>query len=106
LFEPENQYKKVAPLRRKPVAPLGRKMTAAMESSGYADTAPMRVRSGAITSPIDFVEDNRYDAVTVRDICKNTNVSIRTLDRAFKERWMSARNWSVFAVTSVGQPLR
>lgn len=62
-------------------------LNVAMESSGHGDSIPLPARSRAISSAIEFVEDYRYESVTVRDICKNTNVSIRTLDRAFKERF-------------------
>lgn len=62
-------------------------LNAAMESSGKVDRAPIRTRSRAVLSATDFIEDNKFDPITIRDICENTHVSVRTLNRAFRERY-------------------
>jgi transcriptional regulator GlxA family with amidase domain len=62
-------------------------LNAVLSDSGYNDRVNLSTRSRAITSAIEYIEDNRYDAITVRELCKNTETSIRTLDRAFGERF-------------------
>ena len=59
----------------------------ALESSGHADTAPLFARARVVRSAINFIEDNRYEPVTVKEICESTGTSVRTLDRAFKDRF-------------------
>jgi AraC family ethanolamine operon transcriptional activator len=51
----------------------------------YCGSAPARSR--AIASALDIIEAQRHDAITVCEICQQTEVSWRTMDRAFRERF-------------------
>ena len=62
-------------------------LNAAMERTGNTDRAPLRTRSRAVLTALDYIESNPLEAITVRDICENSYVSIRTLNRAFRERF-------------------
>ncbi|NIW44393.1 MAG: helix-turn-helix domain-containing protein [Gammaproteobacteria bacterium] len=54
---------------------------------GKNDIPPLPVRSRSIAAAMEFIEENRLEAITVKNICEATGTSIRTLERAFKERF-------------------
>ena len=44
-------------------------------------------RSRVVTMAVDYLQDHAHEPVRVRDVCESTGISIRTLDRAFKEHF-------------------
>ncbi len=66
------------------VAELLKATLADVDSDGKVG---LRARSRAISRALDYIEDNGRDSVKVSQICKDTGVSLRTLDRAFLERF-------------------
>jgi len=58
---------------------------AVMRSHVRASTPRYRVRDKAVRKAREFVEDRRWDRVTVGDLCRISGVSIRTLEYGFRE---------------------
>lgn len=62
-------------------------IVAALEDSGSDDKSTFNQRARAIELAINFMEDHRGEATRVGDLCRETGVPWRTLDRAFRERF-------------------
>jgi AraC-like DNA-binding protein len=62
-------------------------LAALTATSCREDSTSAHVRSRVVTAAVEYVEDHRNEAITVGDICRDTGVSWRTLDRAFRERF-------------------
>jgi AraC-like DNA-binding protein len=62
-------------------------IVAALGDSGCDDKSTFNQRARAIDLAINFIEDHRGDAIRVSEICRETGVPWRTLDRAFRERF-------------------
>lgn len=60
---------------------------AALGESRCDDKSSFNKKARALRLAVDFIEDHRGEAVRVRDICRETGVTWRTLDRAFRERF-------------------
>ena len=76
LFGPEQEEELVVGLLR-----------AAMTDSDAADRSAAAMRTHAITTTLDYIGSHEGERVTIREICKDTNVPLRTLERAFKEHF-------------------
>ena len=62
-------------------------IVAALGDSGCDDKSTFNQRARAIELAINFIEDHRGEATRVSEICRETGVPWRTLDRAFRERF-------------------
>ncbi len=62
-------------------------IAAALGDSGCDDKSTFNQRARAIELAINFIEDHRGEAIRVSEICRETAVPWRTLDRAFRERF-------------------
>ena len=62
-------------------------LTGALVGSRIEDKSTPATRARAISAALDYLEDHRHEAVAVGEICADTGVSWRTLDRAFRERF-------------------
>ncbi len=62
-------------------------LNATLTDAGFNEKISLPARSRAIATALDYIEDNRYGSVTVNEISMNTGISLRTLDRAFQERF-------------------
>lgn len=62
-------------------------IAAALGDSKCNDTSTLNKRARAIKLALDFTDAHRGEAIRVRDICRETGVPWRTLDRAFRERF-------------------
>ena len=60
---------------------------AALGDSGCDDKSSSNKKARALRLAVDFIGDHRGEAIRVRDICRETGVTWRTLDRAFRERF-------------------
>jgi AraC family ethanolamine operon transcriptional activator len=69
------------------LALVGDLLNALCADGGLENCGRAPVRSRAIARALDFIDSQRHDAVTVSEICQRTDVSWRTLDRAFRERF-------------------
>jgi AraC-like DNA-binding protein len=76
LFGPEQEEELVVGLLR-----------AAMTDSDTADRSAAAMRTHAITTAIDYISSHEGERVTIREICDDTNVAVRTLERAFKDHF-------------------
>jgi len=62
-----------------------RLLTALVESKSEPHNQPLKVRQKGLRLAIDFIEENCPYNPSIPDICAATNLSWRSLDRAFKE---------------------
>lgn len=62
-------------------------LNASLPDSASADKSTPVVRTRAIQRALDYIDDNRGDAPTIREICEHNDVALRTLNRAFRERF-------------------
>ena len=62
-------------------------LNATLTDAGFNEKISLPARSRAIATALGYIEDNRCGSVTVNEICMNTGISLRTLDRAFQERF-------------------
>ena len=53
----------------------------------HEDRSALAVRTKAIRSAIDYVEQNDKDNVLISDVCASINIPLRTLRRAFHEKF-------------------
>lgn len=60
-------------------------LEAAMQSHIRMDPPKYRVRDRAVRRAVEFIEDSGEGRVTVGDLCRVSEVSIRTLEYGFKE---------------------
>ena len=62
-----------------------RLLTALAETRPESDAQPLKTRRKKLRQAIDFIEENCEDNPSILDICAATDLSWRSLDRAFKE---------------------
>jgi AraC family ethanolamine operon transcriptional activator len=62
-------------------------LNAALSGPATADRSKPVSRSRAVQKALEYLSGNRGAVVTVRDICENNGISLRTLNRAFRERF-------------------
>ena len=60
---------------------------AALSGPAVIDKSSPSSRAHAISKALAFVREQDDEALTVGDICKNTGIPLRTLNRAFRERF-------------------
>ena len=60
---------------------------AALSDKACSDRSSPVCRSRAVADAITYITDNRGELVTVSDICHRTRTPLRTLNRAFRERF-------------------
>jgi AraC-like DNA-binding protein len=60
---------------------------AAFADTELADTSTPAARSSALARALSFIDDHRNDAVNVRSLCTATDTPLRTMNRAFRERF-------------------
>lgn len=62
-------------------------LCAALNDTGLEDKSSPTSRSRAVARALAFIDDCADEPLTVRDICSHTGVSLRTLNRGFRERF-------------------
>jgi AraC family ethanolamine operon transcriptional activator len=62
-------------------------LMAALVGSRVEERSTPAVRARAVSAALDFIAAHPHEAVAVGDICSQTGVSWRTLNRAFVERF-------------------
>lgn len=62
-------------------------LIAASMDESMQDKSKLSTRSKAAQAALTFIEEHSDNAITVSDICLNTGVAWRTLNRAFRERF-------------------
>ena len=62
-------------------------LQAASSPSARVDTSSPAHRARAISKAMEYIHDRNDAAITVGDLCRNTGVALRTLNRAFRERF-------------------
>ena len=62
-------------------------LEAAQGGSATADRSSARLRSRAVERALVYLEGHQDEVVTVRDICCDNDIALRTLNRAFNERF-------------------
>ena len=60
---------------------------ASLAETTTVDKSEPAQRSRAIAKAMAYINDNQGESATVRDLCDNTGVALRTLNRAFRERF-------------------
>jgi AraC-like DNA-binding protein len=60
---------------------------AAENGSAATDRSTTRLRTRALERALAYIEDHPDEAVSVRDICSENDIALRTLNRAFNERF-------------------
>jgi AraC-like DNA-binding protein len=76
LFGPEQEEELVVGLLR-----------AAMTDGDAVDRSTVAMRTRALTTALDYISSHEGERVTIREICDDTKVAVRTLERAFKEHF-------------------
>jgi AraC-like DNA-binding protein len=62
-------------------------LNASQTDTAVSDKSEPAARSRAISKAMTYINENSSEAIGVRDICSNTGVALRTLNRAFRERF-------------------
>ena len=62
-------------------------LNASLADTAVLDRSEPAQRSHAVSRAMAYINDERGEPVTVRDLCSNTGVALRTLNRAFRERF-------------------
>ncbi len=62
-------------------------LDASLANTAVLDKSQPVQRSRAIASALAYINESRDECVTVADVCGNTGVALRTLRRAFRERF-------------------
>ena len=62
-------------------------LNASLAETTTVDKSEPAQRSRAVAKAMAYISDNRGESATVRDLCDNTGVALRTLNRAFRERF-------------------
>ena len=62
-------------------------LNASLAKTAIVDKSQPAQRSRAIAKAIAYINDDRGESATVQDLCDNTGVALRTLNRAFRERF-------------------
>jgi len=60
---------------------------AAQNERATIDRSSSRLRTRAVEQALAYVEDNQDEVVSVRDICRENGIALRTLNRGFNERF-------------------
>lgn len=62
-------------------------LQAAQNGSVNIDRNTTRIRARAVERALAYISDHRDKVISVRDICKENDIALRTLNRAFNERF-------------------
>lgn len=62
-------------------------LNASLADTAILDKSEPAQRSRAVAKAMAYINDDRGESATVRDLCDNTGVALRTLNRAFRERF-------------------
>ena len=62
-------------------------LDASLANIAVLDRSPPAQRSRAIAKALAYIKESRDECATVTDVCSNTGVALRTLRRAFRERF-------------------
>ena len=62
-------------------------LNASLTDTAILDKSEPAQRSRAVAKAMAYLNDDRGESATVRDLCSNTGVALRTLNRAFRERF-------------------
>lgn len=62
-------------------------LRAGQNAAAVIDRSAPKTRDRAIREALDYIAEHRYEVITVKEICSACNVALRTLNRAFKERF-------------------
>ena len=62
-------------------------LQAGQNGAAVADRSSPAVRSRALRKALEYIAESRDEAETVKAICADCNIALRTLNRAFKERF-------------------
>lgn len=62
-------------------------LKASQNRSALTDRSSHRRRTRAVEQALAYIADRRHEVVTVREICSENKVALRTLNRAFNERF-------------------
>ena len=62
-------------------------LNSAATDIAIVDKSESALRSRAVAKAMDYINEHRGEPTTVRDLCDNTGVALRTLNRAFRERF-------------------
>ena len=62
-------------------------LNASLADTAVLDKSEPAQRSRAVANAMAYINDDRGESATVRDLCNNTGVALRTLNRAFRERF-------------------
>lgn len=60
---------------------------AAHYGSGENDRSSPRLRKQAVERALTYITDHKDEVITLRDICSKNDIALRTLNRAFNERF-------------------
>ena len=62
-------------------------LNASLADTAIFDKSEPAQRSRSVAKAMAYINDDRGESATVRDLCDNTGVALRTLNRAFRERF-------------------
>ena len=62
-------------------------LNASLSETAILDKSKPAQRSRAIAKALAYINEHSSEAIWVRDVCSNTGVALRTLNRAFHERF-------------------
>ena len=62
-------------------------LEAAQNDNANTDRSSPRLRTRAVERALAYIDDHKEEAITVRDLCSKNDIALRTLTRAFKERF-------------------
>jgi AraC-like DNA-binding protein len=62
-------------------------LCAAQDGFAKIDRSSARLRTRAVERALAFIEEHQDEVVSVRDICNENDIALRTLNRAFNERF-------------------
>jgi AraC-like DNA-binding protein len=62
-------------------------LNASLSDTAIVDKSEPAQRSRAVSKAMAFINDSRDETIGVRDVCINTGIALRTLNRAFRERF-------------------
>jgi AraC-like DNA-binding protein len=62
-------------------------LNASLTDTAILDKSEPGQRSHAVSKALAYINDTHDETIGVRDICSNTGIALRTLNRAFRERF-------------------
>jgi len=62
-------------------------LSTSLSNAAVIDTSRTAERSRAVAKAMAYISEKPGESVTVRDLCSKTEVALRTLNRAFRERF-------------------